>query len=299
MPFPQAVVLICSSPTLYIGGDELFAELVKLHDPLLKVNMHVVVRTAKRFPQQYDTALRMRDPIIAHRTYEDGLGLPTTATEQELNDVGYKLNSNVITNNDNLIICFKETTPYIMKILKQKEYDNMTTLFKTLREPNDHIVTIIDLIKTGHNKLFAIMPILPATLECLPSLSPPAALRFWQQMKSALQHLHTIHFSHNDIKPSNICLGNNGEFIIIDLGSARRFESPIESTWAYHPKDVNFSHASRYTDWWMLAATFTEKACGWSTQWGGGPSNPTTEQVLNIIQQQFASVWAELKELLK
>jgi len=262
--------------------------------------MNVVVRTAKRFPQQYDTALRMRDPIIAHRTYEDGLALPTTTTEQELNQyAGYKLNGNLITNNDNLIICFKETTPYIMKILTQKEYDNMTTLFKTLT-PNAHIVTITELIQTKHKKLFAIMPILPATLECLPSLSVPAALRFWQQMKSALQHLHAIHFSHNDIKPSNICLGNQGEFIIIDLGSVRSFGSSIAgaTTKAYHPKDVDFSFASRHTDWWMLAATFTEKACGWSTQWGGGPSNPTTEQVLNIIQQKFASVWAELKELL-
>jgi serine/threonine protein kinase len=259
------------------------------------VNMNVV---AKQFPQQYDTALRMRDPIIAHRTYEDGLALPTTATEQELDNVGYTLNGNLITNNNNLIICFKETTPYIIKILTQKEYDNMTTLFKILKEPNAHIVTITELIKTKHNKLFAIMPILPATLKCLPSLSTPAALRFWEHMKSALQHLHTIHFSHNDIKPSNICLNNNGEFVIIDLGSARHFGSPIGSTRAYHPKGVDFSLASRHIDWWMLAATFTEKACGWSTQWRGGPSNPTTEQVLNIIQQQFASVWAELKELL-
>ena len=38
-------------------------------------------------------------------------------------------------------------------------------------------------------------------------------------MNDALTCLHKHEYAHMDVKPSNICINSNGDFVLIDLGS--------------------------------------------------------------------------------
>lgn len=43
------------------------------------------------------------------------------------------------------------------------------------------------------------------------------------QLKSAIEHLHSHNLAHNDLKPSNIMMDENGAAVVIDFGSCRPF----------------------------------------------------------------------------
>lgn len=58
-------------------------------------------------------------------------------------------------------------------------------------------------------------------------------------------------------------------------------------------------HADAKMDWWMLAATLSEKAL--DLRWGEGAANPTTRELLDAISlaikrgsEGFERVWQEL-----
>jgi serine/threonine protein kinase len=71
-----------------------------------------------------------------------------------------------------------------------------------------------------------------------------------------------------DIKPSNICIRENGNFVLIDLGSVVMKGSFSESTVVYVPRDFqprerlnpnNRYKAGGLNDWLMLGMTIAEK----------------------------------------
>ena len=57
----------------------------------------------------------------AIQVYEQTLALPQTATEAMLSFEGYELNGACHAGNDNLIICYKDTVPHLLKALTPKE----------------------------------------------------------------------------------------------------------------------------------------------------------------------------------
>lgn len=79
-----------------------------------------------------------------------------------------------------------------------------------------------------------------------------------------------------DIKPANICLDGAGEAFLIDFGSVCAFGAHTSSTPAYVPHYVLSRRSSAALDWWMLAMTLAEKACGPE---GGLPVGPCSEGV--------------------
>ncbi|KAF2013916.1 kinase-like protein [Aaosphaeria arxii CBS 175.79] len=44
---------------------------------------------------------------------------------------------------------------------------------------------------------------------------------FMQALQSAISHLHSLHWAHNDLNPSNILINEEGMPVLIDFGSAR------------------------------------------------------------------------------
>ena len=65
-----------------------------------------------------------------------------------------------------------------------------------------------------------------------------------------------------DVKPSNICNNENGDFILIDLGSIIPMKMLTQSTKAYFPTDLldtDIPKGYPVVDWWMFAMTLSEK----------------------------------------
>ena len=80
-------------------------------------------------------------------------------------------------------------------------------------EENDTAYVVLDYIK-GHD-LQEIVDDKKA------SLSPGQLVTIAQRLISALVHVHGRGLLHCDISPDNVCLGQNGEPVLIDFGSAR------------------------------------------------------------------------------
>ena len=75
-----------------------------------------------------------------------------------------------------------------------------------------------------------------------------------------LECLHNHGFAHKDVKSGNICIDNNGDFVLIDFGSTVKFGSESASSFAYVPADIDVSAgATALIDWWMFAMTVYER----------------------------------------
>ena len=86
-----------------------------------------------------------------------------------------------------------------------------------------------------------------------------------------------------DVKSSNICV-QNGDVVLIDLGSVAKFDHYTVSTSVYLPQDLEHKGNNRYkssaaTDWWMLAVVYTEKVH--KIEIGGQKETPTMEKIFS------------------
>jgi len=75
---------------------------------------------------------------------------------------------------------------------------------------------------------------------------PPLAdaLRYLKGIKSGLDHLHSLGFSHNDINPANIMLDHDDKPIIIDFDSCLRHGTPLaktKRTYGWHGEKIQIS----------------------------------------------------------
>ena len=79
-----------------------------------------------------------------------------------------------------------------------------------------------------------------------------------------LADLHELGFAHGDVKPANVCVNGSGAFFLVGLDSAARSGTATQTTLEYLPVDERGARAraSARADWWALAMTLTEKACG-------------------------------------
>lgn len=216
----------------------------------------------------------VQDKQRAKSLYEETDRLPQTATEEDMRVDGYEINRSLSSSNDSLVICFDDNAvPCVLKTLNETERDRIIDIPAL---ESTHIIKY-KLKQSNRNNQLMIMPLLPATLEHMPRLSPALSGKLWRHMSEALSCLHSHGFAHMDVKPSNICIDQEGNFILINLGSVARFDRKSSSTRAYIPRGLNYETARPAVDWWMLAATLSERGRG--MPWGSGAANPTKEDL--------------------
>jgi hypothetical protein len=260
---------------------------------------NVVTRARRRFSSQMLLAVQEHCVNSAVLVYEQTLALPCTTTEAFLEIEGYKLNGLWQVGNDNIIICFKGTVPHLLKALTPKEISRGASLFIVLKDQAQNpFLTSFELHHHG-KKSFMIMPYYPSTLEHISTLTVENGLRLFAQVGNAIKFLHSLNYNHMDIKPANICLKENGDFVLIDLGSVSKKLDTSESTVVYVPKDFqprdkrtpnNKYKAVDVNDWLMLGMTIAEKVS--RLEVGGSAPSPTVEDLVTILET--AGVFGEL-----
>ena len=141
-----------------------------------------------------------------------------------------------------------------------------------------------------HGKCYMTMPCLPSTLEHISQLDAVSVAHLWDDIGGALDFLHALGFAHSDVKPSNICVDGSGRFVLIDVGSLETFGERTTSTRVYLPREVESGCASSATDWWMLAMTLAEKACGADSLARGLGSVPPVSKValVELLRRHLA-----------
>ena len=247
----------------------------------------VIERMLFRYETRCDIALRTEDFSLLRAIYERAKALPNTATIGDFLTVnGYVMDGQLFIGNDDLQICFKAGLPHVMKISTQEEYSRAILFLAVLA---DHDTTMHQNIismdpVTKNSKYFIFMPLHPITLEHLRILPAGVVRRLWKHLSSGLSFLHDLGFAHMDIKPSNILIATNGDFILTDLGSLVPFNNRSASTKAYVPRELWTSPsgpiADASVDWWMLAMTIFEKVCDGGI---GGAEVPTKQTVRDGI----------------
>ncbi len=127
-------------------------------------------------------------------------------------------------------------------------------------------------------------------------LSWQMAARLAQQIGSALDYAHGLGFIHRDVKPANIMMTPDGDFILTDFGLARAIEnSGLTSTGAvlgtpsYIPPEVWNTKAVPASDQYALACVVAEALTGKQAFPG-----TTLQMVLNnhlITGPELPDVW--------
>lgn len=259
-------------------------------------NPHVVARARRRFSSQMFLAIAENKVDSAIQVYKQALALPQTETEAMLKLEGYELNESWHVGNGNLMICYKGTVTHVLKALTPKEIARCSSLFIALKEQThvNSYLTPFEL-RTYDKKSFMIMPFYPSTLESVPKLSLASGVRLFDQVRSAVDYLHSLNYNHMDIKPANICLRYNGDFVVIDLGSVAMKLDISESTAVYVPRDFQprdqRTPNSKYkaigiNDWLMLGMTIAEKVYGLEV--GGNAPPPTVADLTTILETDGA-----------
>lgn len=245
----------------------------------------------RHYAAAVNNALIAGDAELLSILYEEAELLPYTQTAKELSaaDTGYVLDGLLINGNDSLNICFKGGVPYVLKVLNASEYDRVKAwkaAASELRESCRYIVSF-DAVNVN-KKYFIIMPMYPITLESLPVMDTKVLCRFYCQMHDALSCFHQLGFVHMDFKPANILINCDGDFILADLGSVIREGQRSESTQAYLPREKwdggrSSPLASATIDWWMVAVTVCEKACGYKA--GSGPESAKMDDIKAMLKE--------------
>lgn len=226
---------------------------------------------------------------------------------------GYQLNG-PLHDGSVLTVCYKnDLSTYVLKGLTPGEARRVQEFNAALpprhdefATPHAHIIAYRLWKDVGKDKDFMLMPRLLTTLEPVQELGQPETTALWSQMQSALSFLHGMGFAHGDVKPANICVkrpGPQAEFVLIDLGSIRRFGNPVQFTPAYLPIEMAQTgrvFSSESVDWWMLAMTImAEKCCGSnSLQISTLTRSPKKAMLVNLLER-FVLDRAILSELRK
>jgi eukaryotic-like serine/threonine-protein kinase len=103
-------------------------------------------------------------------------------------------------------------------------------------------------------------------------ISQTLAIRWLMQLAEILKSVHSHHFLHRDIKPTNIMLKSNGRLVLIDFGTAYLFKNAkgfIETTQAtrikcafYTSEEQKKGKAVQQSDFFALGRTFIHLLTG-------------------------------------
>jgi hypothetical protein len=256
-----------------------------------------VGRARLKYGQLITLALMERNPAVAVEAYVMAKRLPSTATVKELQIKGYKL-SGLLCDGSELVTCYKGQRVHLLKGLREDEAARARIFHDTFAGALVPHVTPYELVDSPGGKHFMIMPKFATALEPVPYLDPEGVAALWAHMEEALECLHAKGFTHADVKPANICLTEDGlSAFLIDLGSVAQVGQPTSSTLAYVPRNIARGRASTELDWWMLAMTLAEKACGPEhvLEVGGVHHASTAEVRTHLATHLSPAVWAALE----
>jgi hypothetical protein len=264
----------------------------------------VAVRAKTRFAQRVSNALTEQLPADAARVYWDTEQLPSTTTVHTFELDGFHMNGPLYEGSE-LTVCYRGTRAYVIKGIHATDALRLTALRDSLAQvvaaglsAPQHIAPF-ELRTSPAGRTYVVMPRYMDTLERMPPLNDAVGIAtLWEHMSAALTDLHELGFAHGDVKPANVCVDGNGDFFLIDLDSAARFGSTTQTTTEYLPIDERGVRviASARADWWALAMTFAEKACGAASLPLGHGSRVwmASEVRVHLEAHLPASVWMAL-----
>jgi hypothetical protein len=274
------------------------------------ISADIAARAHTRFASRVTNALLQRSAAQAQRVYLDAEALPSLTTELGFALADVRMDGPLYADSP-LSVGYRGLRAFVVKPVASEDVPRLTALLAAISAGAGgalpHVAPLELLPASRAGRVFALLPRYADTLERMPPLRPledaEAVGALWAQLSTALAALHALGFAHGDVKPANACL-DGGVITLVDLDSAARFGEPTATTPAYlpleeRPQPPARSRASARADWWALAMTLAEKACGDAglpIGRGGAPRGWAAAEVRALLGAQLpAAVWAELQ----
>lgn len=204
--------------------------------------------------------------------------------EKKIGEGGFGITYKAVQNGLGRIVCIKEYFPAgrcvrdtrLLTVRLQGISEDMFEKYRqafvreartlaALHHPN--IVEVIDVFDENGTS-YMVMPFiegrsLQSIVEKNGRLSYPEAVNFIAQVTTAVGYIHERHILHRDIKPDNIMITADSKAILIDFGSARKFQQDKTQaqtsmlTHGYAPTEqyTTNSRKGSYTDIYSIGAT--------------------------------------------
>ena len=262
----------------------------------------VVRRAYQRYAAMLMSARADGDAARAVDAYSMAAALPSLTTAAQLLADGISVNGPLYEGSV-LTRCFRGRFEHVLKPLDVREYERARAFAKVVADsPPVPFLTSFELHVSESGKHFMMMPMFGSSLEHLPSMSSDDALLLWLCMSSALRGLHALGFAHMDVKPANICVAGAQGFMLIDIGSVTRYDDVTATTAPYVALDFPgaMRRSSARADWWLLAMTLAEKACGVQCLDVGARAAPTMGVLAARLREHLPpAIWRELEAVLE
>ena len=137
-----------------------------------------------------------------------------------------------------------------------------------------HIVPIMDIFEENGTAYYVMKYFSGGSLSFNSAIPEDVALRYANQLASALRFIHQKRMMHLDVKPSNILLDDEGNVVLIDFGLAKQYDNagqqtsttPVGISHGYAPieqyRSGGVSAFSPATDIYSLGATLYKLLTG-------------------------------------
>lgn len=192
--------------------------------------------------------------------YDEAKQLPSTATFERIAHNGVTCDRRVcLFNRSKFFAGHEHNIPYVVKIVSRAEEIGRVRDFlkdEAVDFTNCHHVARTKILDCENNKMIIGIIRLPSVLsEMKTPISKVCTCKLVGDILSGLEFLHTRGFAHMDVKVDNIAISENGNFVLIDLGSIARPGQPTAVTELYVPSDFALFVAEFRLDFWALALT--------------------------------------------
>ena len=292
-------VVLLPVPAARGASARVFEELVRAGG-IYTVDDDVVARAKTRYAQRIGNALADQNARDAACIYFDAELLPSPATLASFEAGGLQI-TGPLDEGSALSVAYRGLDAYVVKHVSAPNAARLAALRAALAPGGGRMprhTASFELFPTPAGRTFVVMPRFADTLARMPALIDAGAIAtLWEHMSAALEDFHALGFAHGDVKPANVCI-DHGAFYLIDLDSAARFGEPTVTTDEYLPSDERSVRvrASARADWWALAMTLAEKACGkFGLMLGSGTRSWTAAEVRSHLAHHLPpAVWAAI-----
>jgi eukaryotic-like serine/threonine-protein kinase len=137
-------------------------------------------------------------------------------------------------------------------------------------------------------------------------LSPATALKYLEQIASALEAIHSVGVLHRDLKPANVMLRADGSLCLIDFGLAKANETDVSLTgtreifgtpYYMSPEQGHAEEIDRRSDLYSLGVMFYEMLTG-HKPYTGATAMEVIYKHKRAELPEIASKFADYREIL-
>jgi hypothetical protein len=233
----------------------------------IAVQERILKRAFVTFGSELENALKFKEDAGIVETYNKAKQCPGSVTLSEFQRQGYQP-IGLLDGKSPIITVVHESLLFAVKPLKVEEIERQRTLDARIRALGGHAAPggvwitpdapealspfrLLDY----NDKTYLISPCYRTTLSKCGAFHAKVVSIFFRSILGAFRHLHRLGLAYCDLKPDNVCLKEDGNCVLVDLGSIAQFGEPAMTTIAYLPSDMANPPfvASEELDYWLLA----------------------------------------------